>query len=139
MRLVSMVGAAALMFVVGCAGGGADVVRRQFAAFNAQDVDAMTDNVTQDFVWYDVDEGNAKVQVSGRNSFGQQMRDYYSGSPKFESKAMSMMTHGDYVTVMERISYETSKGEMTQESLSVYRIRDGKIARVWYFPAEKVE
>ncbi len=138
--MVRVLGLVGLLLVTGCATGNVDVVKRQFAAFNAQDVEALGLNVTQDFVWYDVDEGRVKTMVTGRNALEQDMRGYYEGAPKFETKAMAMCGHGNYVAVMERMTYETDDGaERSQDAMSVYLIRDGKIARVWYFPSEKVE
>ena len=44
---------------------------------------------------------------------------------------------GRYVTVRERASWTSKSGEKrSQASLAVYEIRDGLVARVWYYPAE---
>ena len=54
-------------------------------------------------------------------------------SPTLEDSLVS----GRFVTVRERASWTSESGEeRSQASVAVYEIRDGLVARVWYYPAE---
>ena len=47
-------------------------------------------------------------------------------------------TAGSRVTAHERASWTNRAGAaMSQSGLSVYELKDGRIARVYYFPAER--
>ena len=44
---------------------------------------------------------------------------------------------GSFVAIREHVRWQTETGEKSQAALAVYEVRDGKIRRVWYYPAEK--
>ena len=65
------------------------------------------------------------------------MTSYFESTPSARSIIEDSMVSGRYVTVRERASWKTGSGEeRSQASVAVYEIRDGLIARVWYYPAE---
>ena len=62
---------------------------------------------------------------------------YFNALPSARATLESSMVSGSYVTARERASWKTKDGtERSQAALAVYEIRDGLIARVWYYPAE---
>ena len=44
-------------------------------------------------------------------------------------------TVGPYVAIRERVSWTAKSGRRTQTALGVYEVRDGRVRRVWYYPA----
>lgn len=111
-------------------------IARQQAAFNAKDVEALGNGVTDDFIWYAMREGSASIEVSGRDALMAGMRDYFASLPTANSRIESFSVLDDQVAVVERVSWAGSDGSQhSQAALAVYQLRDNAIARVWYFEA----
>ncbi len=53
------------------------------------------------------------------------------------SEIEAALLSGSFVAVRERAFWQGKDGEKSQFSLAVYEVRNEKIVRVWYFPAEK--
>ena len=65
------------------------------------------------------------------------MTSYFDGIPSARSALEESMVSGRFVTVRERASWQDKNGEeRSQVSVAVYETRDGRVARVWYYPAE---
>ncbi|MEE2566188.1 nuclear transport factor 2 family protein [Hyphobacterium marinum] len=107
-----------------------------FAAFNAQDADAMGDLVTEDVQIVYLGLAGVDSRVDGADRMVRSMRRYFSDLPSARSEILSVIEDGNRLAVRERASWTTSSGEArSQTALAVYRIRGGVIAAVWYFPA----
>jgi len=106
-------------------------------AFNAHDVDAMLACVTDDVEWFHVQGASLAVETSGKEALRTGMTSYFEGIPSARSALEKSMISGRFVTVRERASWQDKNGEeRSQASVAVYEIRDGRVARVWYYPAE---
>jgi hypothetical protein len=145
-----IIGASAAAILVGCTVGEGDdgsemgtispvlaVVHEQMDAFNRQDVDAMAERVAPDFVWFSVEDDEVTVEVRGRAALAEGMRSYFESFPSVRSEVESSLVSERFAVVRERARWTDESGEeRTQVSLGVYEIRNGRIQRVWYYPAE---
>jgi len=109
------------------------VIRNFYQAFNAHDPAQMADRATEDVKWMSVKEATITVETSGRAELKTSMEQYFRGVPTVESKLESLIVTGPYVTVHERVRWKAKSGDKTQSALAVYEVRDGKVARAWYF------
>ena len=132
-----------------CARGGAtdsgpgpqtppDEVLALLEAFNRQDAEGMGRRVTEDVeVIYIDDNGRAETGTRSRTELVEQMRGYFEHFPDARSEAENILEVGRFLGVSESVSWTRDGKAWSQRSLSVYEIRDGLIARVWYFPAQR--
>ena len=111
------------------------VVRANFEAFNRQDIDALVGTVSEDFIWYNIENDKMLIEASGRESLPMGLQDYLKALPTARSVAETMTASGPYVSVRERASWTTRTGEKkSQVAITVYEVRNGLIKRVWYYP-----
>jgi acetyl esterase len=114
------------------------VVRAHLADFNARNVDAMAKRVAEDFVWYDVNGDQTKVETKGREALRKGLEGYFKSVPTAKSELHMLTTNGRFVSARERVTWKNAKGEpRSQNAMSVYEVEEGLIKRVWYFPAVK--
>ena len=105
-------------------------------AFNAQDVDAMADLVSDDVQVVYLGVSGVDSRVDGVDRLTRSMQVYFRDLPSARSEVLSVIEDGNRLAVRERASWTSASGEArSQTALSVYRIRGGLIAAVWYFPA----
>ena len=106
-------------------------------AFNKHDVEGMLVHVTDDVEWMSVQGATLSVEASGKGTLRGGMASYFESIPSAQSTLEDSMVWGPYVTVVERASWTSKDGkERSQDSIAVYEIRKGLVARVWYYPAE---
>ena len=108
------------------------------AAFNAHNPEKMASFVTDDFALYYVStDGEAELATQGPKALAREMAQYFQALPTVASKLDQRNEVGDYVSFRETASWTTANGQQkSQASLAVYQIADGKIQRVWYYPAQ---
>lgn len=107
-----------------------DAVRALFAAFNAHAPDSMAAWVTDDFQLYYVDDaGIATLAVQGPEALRAEMRSYFEARPEVQSRISGVVEGDRFVALREQIVGGAS-------SLAVYEVADGRVRRVWYYPAE---
>ncbi len=112
-------------------------VDRLLQAFNDHDVDAMLAGVTDDIGWYYVQDAAVTVEAEGKQALRKGMTGYFKAIPSARSAFEESMVSGAYVTVRERASWRQQEQDLSQSSLAVYQVRDGLVARVWYYPVER--
>jgi|CXWL01.1.fsa_nt_gi uncharacterized protein (TIGR02246 family) len=103
----------------------ADIVQRQFDAYNAQDVDAMMATYAPDCVVADL---NGQITQSGAAEIRARYAKTFSDYPRNRAVSINRMSLGDVV-----IDHE--KGERAPEgpffeAICVYTVKNGLIARV---------
>lgn len=113
-----------------------EVVERYLAAYNDHDIEAMLELVDPQVQWLSIDGDRISVETEGAGALAEAMRGYFEAVPSTHSSIESMMVSGKRVSVHERAHWESSGQPRSQAALSVYEIADGRIVRVWYFPAE---
>lgn len=107
-----------------------DVARQLVDAFNRHDPQAMAALVTEEFELYYVgDDGKAALALTGPAALEQEMIGYFKAQPNVASEITDQVDGEAFVSFREQIVGGAS-------SLAVYEVRDGKIRRVWYYPAE---
>jgi hypothetical protein len=116
---------------------GVRAVERLMQAYNAHDVSGMAATVTDDVGWYEVEGASMSVEVQGKASLLEGMAAHFRAIPSARSKIEFAEPSGRYVVVRERAHWIGPDGSArTRSSLSIYEIRDGLVAAVWYFPWE---
>lgn len=114
----------------------AEVVERYLDAYNDHDVDAMLEFVHPDIQWLSIDGDRVRIETDGTEALAQAMRGYFEAVPSTRSSIETMMVSGNRVSVRERAHWKSSGQARSQTALSVYELVEGRIRRVWYFPAE---
>jgi hypothetical protein len=113
-------------------------VREFVAAFNARQIDVMIEMTAEKVQWMIVDGAKISIETEGRAALRSSMERYFRSCSSCRSSLEWVQTAGSRVTAMERASWSGKDGAKSQRSLSVYEFQDGKILRVYYFPAEAV-
>lgn len=111
-------------------------VREFVEAFNARKIDAMLELAAENIQWMHIDGAKVSIEVEGKAALRESMGRYFSSCSSCRSSLEWVQIAGSRVTAMERASWSAKGGAKSQRSLSVYEFRDGKIQRVYYFPAE---
>ena len=115
--------------------GNAEVVQEFVAAFNAQDVERMLAVAHEDIEWFYVESGNIHQETSGLAELRKAMGDYFASCPSCRSTVEIGNVHGAYLSAVETAYWTVDGKERSQSSLVVYQFEDGRIRRVWYYPA----
>ena len=111
-------------------------VREFVAAFNARNVDAMLNLADENVQWLSIHEAKVTVETEGKDALRASMVRYFSDCPSCKSTLEWVREAGSRLTAMERASWTAKSGPKSQAGLSIYEFRDGKILRVYYFPAD---
>lgn len=112
------------------------LVERYIDAYNAHDVDAMLDLAHPDIRWLRIDGANVHVEADGASALAEALRGYFEAVPSSRSRIDWLKSAGQRVTLRECARWRQAERWREQCALSVYEIEDGRIADVWYFPAE---
>jgi hypothetical protein len=114
---------------------GIAVVQGFVAAFNRHDPQAMIALAHPEVEWLSVDGASLRVDARGHEALGAAMTAYFADTRDVQSVLEAILASGPYITVQERVFWDTAKGEeRSQAALAVYEVRDGLVRRVWYFP-----
>ena len=105
-------------------------------AFNTREIDRMLSLVDENIQWLHIDGEKITVNTNGKVALRDSMTRYFKSCVSCKSSLEGLRTAGNRVTAMERASWTSKQGPKSQSSLSVYEFKDGKIFRVYYFPAE---
>jgi hypothetical protein len=106
---------------------------KQIEAFNQGDVQALTENVHQDFKWYYISSDTLMLEVSGKENFRKSMESYFQSIPSVQSEIESYTIDGNKISFREIARWKSKSGEKSQSAMGIYEIRENKIYRAWYF------
>jgi len=112
-------------------------VRRSYDAFNTRDADAFVRHMSEEIRWMSITGESVKVETSGREPLRAYLARYFQRLPTVQSRIESLMAAGPYVTVHERVTWQSTTGERTQSALAVYQVTEGRIVAVWYYDVMK--
>lgn len=112
-------------------------VREFVQAFNARGLDAMLALTTDDVQWLSIDKAGMTIEAEGKDALRKSMTSYFAQCPTCRSEIVWIRDAGSRVVALERASWTARAGKVSQSSLSVYEFTDGRIVRVYYFPAER--
>ena len=112
------------------------IVRAYVEAYNARDYGKIERSLHEEAAWYSVDGARILEEGAGRTSLMRWMRKYLGETcVSCRSTLLSLGQSGDYVTTVERADWTRKDGsKASQSGIGVYRIVDGRISAVWYFP-----
>ena len=106
-------------------------------AFNRHDPDAMAALVAGDFeLFYVSDAGQAELGAKGPDDLRTQMTGYFASRPTVRSVIEGSVDGPRFASFRERAISIRDGMERSASSLAVYEVVDGKVLRVWYYPAE---
>jgi hypothetical protein len=111
-------------------------VRDFVAAFNARDLSKMLELTDDDIKWLSINGAKISIETEGKTALKTAMEKYFSECPTCKSSLEWVQIAGSRITAMEIARWTSKSGPKEQSSLSVYEFQGGKIARVYYFPAE---
>lgn len=111
-------------------------VREFVAAFNARNLDKMLELADDNIQWLSVDGAKIAIETDGKKALRESMEKYFRSCPSCKSSLAWVSVAGSRVTAKEKASWTSKSGPKAQSSLSVYEFQNGKILRVYYFPAE---
>lgn len=120
---------------LGLVSGDRETIEKFVAAFNHHDPQAMVDLCHDEVVWFSVVAEKMAPEAKGKQALLEGMQSYFKAVPSVKSVLMSLYPAGPFFHGVERASWEKDGKRVQQCSLTVYEMRDGKIQRVWYFPA----
>lgn len=106
------------------------------AAYNDHDVEAMLELVHPEVQWLSVEGDSIHVEADGASALGRAMRGYFASTPSSHSIVDDVMETGRFVSVRERATWKGKGGTRAQSALAVYEVENGRILRVWYYPAQ---
>ena len=105
------------------------------AAFARHDLPAMLAFTHPDVEWLTISESTVLTETRGQEALAASMRSYFDSCPSCRSTVEVSSTVGNFVSAVETATWESKGVAKAQASLSVYEFADGKIRRVWYYPA----
>jgi hypothetical protein len=103
----------------------ADVVQRQFDAYNAQDIDACCATYADDCV---IALHDGETLQAGRNAIRARYTKTFADFPKNRAWSVDGIAHGDVVVDHEK--GERSPEGPFFEAIVIYTVKDGTIVRV---------
>jgi len=113
------------------------LVLKMIKAFTAQDPETMSATLADDIGWYAILGDTLTVQAESKEALLTGLRSYFESTPSAHSEVEESFVSGKYVVIRERGYWHEDGVQRSQSSLAVYEVRNGLIARVWYFPAEE--
>ena len=112
------------------------VLRAYLEAYNRHEPDAVAAFLAPEIKWLSLDAEKLSVDGDGREALRTWLAGYFKSLPDVRSDFLAIEQTGAYLTVRERASWTAKDGtRRSQQAHGVYEIRDGLIARVWYFPS----
>jgi hypothetical protein len=112
------------------------VAQRFVEGFNRHDPGALVAQTAPEVQWLSVAGDRIVPDATGQTALRDWMAKYLSVYPTMRKTIEQSIVHAPLVSAWERDRW-TGKdgGERTQAELVIYQIEDGKIQRVWRYPA----
>jgi len=102
-----------------------EIISKHTQAFNAGDIQAMSERHHPNIEWFSVKGANISVQVAGRDALAKNMTEYFKSPTKVTSTLRSWSINAPYVSATEIASWTTADGtKKSQSSLTVYELED---------------
>ena len=113
------------------------VVRSLTEAFNARDLDAVLRRVAEDAEWIQTDGDQTRVILRGREAIKAAVTAQFKKDPSDRRELHMLTPNGAFVSVRERaVEKAGTDEERSSNALSVFEVEDGRVRRVWSFPAQ---
>jgi hypothetical protein len=111
------------------------IVKQFVEAFNQKNVQMMQDHTTNDVHWFSVSRAAMELETDDKQELGESMQRYFSAQNHAQSKVLSFIDSGNFVSTVEQVTWQHEGKWFSQCSLGVYRFDGVKVASVWYYPA----
>ena len=112
------------------------VLRAYLDAYNRHEPDMVAALLSPKVKWYSLNADKLSTDGDGREALRMWLTGYFKSLPDARSDFLAIEQAGAFLSVRERASWTAKDGTShSQQSNSVYEIRDGLIERVWYFPS----
>lgn len=115
--------------------GNSELIQTFVAAYNSRDLDQMLALVAPAVRWYSVDGASVQTETDGIDALRTAMAADFSSGSTTQSALVATAEDGPMVTAIERAQWSVGGELRAQCSASVYRIEQGLIQEIWYFPA----
>ena len=99
--------------------GHENIVQKYVEAFNAHNVEAMLNMVTDDVQWLTIDGDKIVTETGNKEELRQAMEGYFESCSTCNSNLEHVFSTGERVSVLEVASFETAQGIQKQQSISV--------------------
>jgi uncharacterized protein YciI len=114
------------------------VVRAALAAYNTRDAAAVAAHYADDIKWFSVAGDKQSLDGEGRAAVEKWLAGYFKSLPDVRAEISDVTQTGPHVSFRERVTWTAKDGtRRAQSAIGLYEVRDGKIARAWYFPAAR--
>ncbi|WP_165793890.1 nuclear transport factor 2 family protein [Hyphococcus luteus] len=117
-------------------GDNVEVVNGLMAAFNDHDADKMREFWAPDVTWIELSGEQASTVTTSAEQLHDELVAYFEAYPSVSSSLEHISVNGHFVTAIERPVWEEGGERMSQSSVVVYEIIDGKVKRFWYYPPQ---
>lgn len=107
-----------------------------FEAFNNHDVEALAATVTDDIRLMSITPDTVTVDLKSKEELKKWLTGYFSSLPNVSSSYSDVTIREPFVSFVETASWGPDSASKQQSSLATYKIKEGKIHRVWYYYAE---
>jgi hypothetical protein len=105
-----------------------DIVQRQLDAYNARDLDTFAACFHDDIQMQELDA--TEPFADGMSDLREQFGDLFSRAPELHARLVNRIVQG--LTVVDHESVLGMGTEDPVEAIAIYRVRDDKIAHVWF-------
>ena len=119
----------------GAADPKSELVKTFVGAFSKHDLPAFLALTHAEIEWLTIDGASVLVETRGQEALSTSMGKYFQSCPTCRSTVEVSSVNGNFVSAVETAHWESKGQKRAQSSLSVYEIVDGKVRRVWYYPA----
>ena len=114
------------------------VVRAALAAYNTRDAAAVAAHYADDIKWFGIAGEKTSIEGEGRAAVEKWLAGYFKSLPNVRAEISDVAQTGPHVSFRERVTWTANDGtRRAQSAIGIYEVRDGKIARAWYFPAAR--
>jgi len=91
-----------------------------------------------DIEWVAIEGNDIEVHVSGKETLAKEMEGWFKNPKLPKGSLRDWSLNGDHIAVTETAHWTTEAGEKkSQSALTVYKLEDGLVRRVYYYPAQK--
>lgn len=118
--------------------GHEEIVYSYVAAFNAHNVEAMLEMVTDDVQWLTIGGDKIVTETGNKEELRQGMEGYFESCSTCKSNLIHVFSTGTRVSALEEANFETAQGSQKQQSISIYEFSGNLIKRVYYFAGENL-
>lgn len=112
------------------------LLRTYLDAYNRHDPAAVAATLAPAVKWFGLSGDQLSTEGSSRDAVQTWLTGHFRAHPDTRSEISDLTQNGPYLSFRERATWTAQDGtRRSQQSLATAEIRDGLLARVWYFPA----